>query len=143
VLESNLIHVLSETLTFSFLVSFLTLGISAASYKGAVLYPLRLWVRYIYKKDYDKIEAFKAYQLERRKMRQASEWVNPAIEKIELRLMYKTSWAKVILLCVQCMPTLWSAIVFWTIFYEEPIYIWLLGWPISSFINYIISKRFL
>lgn len=141
---SSVIQVLIETFSFSMLVSFLTLGISAASFEGAVLYPLRLWAYNKWaKKQYIVLQHLKDYQSHRRTLRQASEWVVPAIELAQIRILYRIWWCKMLFMCSQCMPTLWSAVIFWTVFYNQPVYIWLLGWPISSALNYIISKKVL
>lgn len=139
-----MMNILIETISFSALVSFLTLGISAASFEGAVLYPLRLWVRNRYaKKWYDVVNRLEQYQKLRRSRRQASYWVDPAKELASIKLLYRIWWLKLLFLCSQCMPTLWSAVLYFTVFSGYPIWVWLLGWPISSFINLLISKHWL
>ena len=139
---SNL-TILSETITFSILVSFFTTGISAASREGAVLYPFRLWLEKLSKKSYDALARLERYPNARRGRRQANYWIDPAIKLAKIRILKQTWWMKLLILCPQCMPTLWSIILYWTVFSHSPLYVWFLGWPIASTFNIIINKRWL
>ena len=139
---SNL-SILSETATFSILVSFLTLGISAAHKEGAVLYPIYLWMQKLSKKVYAVKDKLVKYQQKRRGMRQASFWIDDAIKKADVNILKKTWWMKVLLLCPQCMPTFYGTLLYWTVCYNSPLYVWIIGIPIASTLNLIISKKLL
>jgi hypothetical protein len=136
-------EILGDAVSFSCLVSFLTLGISAASEKGAVLYPFKYWIDNLAKKERALLEKLESYQKHRRvSMRQKSTWVSLAIEKAEWKLFYRTIWHKPLITCAKCMPSVWGTLLFFLLPYEKDIWVWLVGIPIASAINVFITKLY-
>lgn len=135
--------IFSEAMLFASLVSFFTLGLSAASGKGAVLYPFVVWLnKKLRIPQIEKKEAkLKHYLQIRRGKRQPSMWVENALEKLYwIKFWRKFAW-KPIILCVFCMPSFWGTTLFWIL----PLnhwhwWIWIVGVPISAAINKIVVK---
>jgi len=134
--------ILSETLFFSVLVSLFTQGIGAASSSGGILFPLKVWMEEISrcKKLEKKRIEISAYRDARRRAYQSSEWIVPALQKIELMTLYRNMWHKPLLTCMVCMASFWGTIIYWTVFNEYPLYVWFLGIPIASSITLLTHK---
>jgi len=134
--------ILSETLFFSVLVSLFTQGLSAAANSGGILYPIKAWMENISrskKLDNRKIE-ISGYKENRRRQYQSSEWINPALQKLELLHLYRNLWHKPLLTCMVCMSSFYGTLIYWIIYNQYPLYIWILGIPISSAITVLTHK---
>jgi len=135
------VTILSETLFFSVLVSLFVQGVRAAANHGGFLFPLKVWMENISrsKKLEKKRIEISGYKEVRRRQYQSSEWINPALQKIELKSMYRNMWHKPFLSCIACMSSFWGTIIFWLVF-SSPIYVWLLGIPVSTAITVLTHK---
>lgn len=126
---------------FACLISFFTLGLSAASDAGAVLYPLKYWMLKRSSKTKARLDAIRSYQNYRRKnKRWPSYWIDPAIEKIEWQLFWKNLWHKPILTCPKCMPSFWGIVLFFSLPFTWNWWVLLVGIPCASAIVVIIIK---
>jgi hypothetical protein len=134
-------EILSETLFFSILVSLFVQGLGAASNTGGILFPLKVWMEEISrsKETEKKLQSIAVYRESRRRSYQQSDWVLPAIKKLELRIMYRNMWHKPLLTCMACMSSFWGTVIFWTVFQTE-LHVWLLGIPVSASITVLTHK---
>ena len=140
-MTSSIFDIASETIVFSILVSLFTVGVGALSQEGALLYPLRLYVERISTGSLGELYSkLKKYQEGRRQHRQAGNWVEPALKKIELKIFWRNAWHKPLFTCAMCMPSVWSTIIYWVIFNTAPLAVWLLGAPIAITLVLIINK---
>lgn len=137
------ITILCETFFFSMLVSLFTVGVGASTTKGALLSPFKHLILNLPKiKRLNRlwIIAVEAKEEYRRKGRNTKHF-DRLIEKIEFALLYNTFLWKPIILCVNCMPSFWGTIIFWCLPYNHSqIWVWLIGIPVATAINYMTAK---
>jgi hypothetical protein len=135
-------EILSETLFFSILVSLFVQGMGAATNHGGILFPLKVWMENISRsKRLDrKKEEILGYKEVRRRQYQSSEWILPALQKIELLIMYRNMWHKPLLTCMVCMSSFWGTVIYWSVFNSYPLYVWLLGIPVAASITVLTHK---
>lgn len=135
-------EILSETLFFSILVSLFVQGMGTAANNGGILFPLKVWMenRSRSKRLEKKWIEISGYKEVRRRQYQSSEWINPALQKIELQMMYRNMWHKPLLTCMACMSSFWGTVIYWSVFNSCPIYVWLLGIPVSASITVLLHK---
>jgi len=134
--------ILSETLFFSVLVSLFTQGMGAAATNGGILFPLKVWMENISRSkrlEKRRIE-ISGYREARRRQYQSSEWILPALQKLELQYLYRNMWHKPLLTCMVCMSSFYGTIIYWTVYNQSPIYVWLLGVPVSAAITVLTHK---
>lgn len=134
--------ILSETLYFSILVSLYVQGLGAATNHGGILFPLKVWMEEISRSYYleKRLKKIAEYKERRRRLYQSSEWVNQALKKIELQIIYRNLWHKPLLTCINCMPSFWGTIIYFTLYYQYDFYVWFLGVPLASAIN-VLTQR--
>lgn len=134
--------ILSDTLFFSVLVSLFTQGLSAAANSGGILFPLKVWMENISRsKKLDKRKAvITGYREIRRRQYNSSDWILPALQKLELQHLYRNMWHKPILTCMVCMSSFYGTIIYWTLYNNSDIYVWILGVPVSSAITVLTHK---
>lgn len=140
---SNSLTILSDTVLFSLLVSLFSMGLSAASQEGALLYPLRLFMEGLFSQRLEqKLHVIENYAKYRRaSYRQPSAWIGVVIDKIRWSIFLRNLWHKPLLTCSMCMPSVWGTTIFWLLPYEHhKLYIWLIGIPIASAIVILTKK---
>lgn len=136
-------EILSETLFFSTLVSLFTQGMGAAANNGGILYPLKLWMEQVSRnrkieKRKDRILRYREYR--RQKHYQYSEWLSPALMKLDLQIMYRNMWHKPLLTCMVCMSSFWGIVLYLSLFTNYGIHILLLGVPVSAAVTVLTNK---
>lgn len=134
--------ILSETLFFSILVSLFTQGIGAASNPGGILYPVKNWMEQIArsKRLEKRRQLIVGYKEQRRRQYQSSEWITEVIIKLDIQILYRNFWHKPLLTCMVCMPSFWGTVIYWSVFNQSPLYVWLLGIPVTSAITVLLHK---
>ena len=132
-----------EAFALAALVSFFTTGISAAARPGALLFPIKYWMDKQLKDLMVRKRVLDTYRNARRSKRQPSFWMDNAFDLLTFKIFYRNWWHKMVLTCSQCMPTLYTTIIYWSIFYQydfSPVS-WVLAIPIASTFNLLLSKR--
>lgn len=71
---------------------------------------------------------------------QRSLWVNEALLKLELLILYRNMWHKPIISCIFCMSSFWGIIIFILLPIEHNLYMLILGIPVASSISVYTQK---
>jgi hypothetical protein len=131
----------------------MTLGVSLAAREGGLLYLFREWLEQItlakVEKHRDDIAAFKqSYNKFYQDRNQDGMAAMLSCIKAEEKAIFKlTWWQKPILLCHECMPSLWSFVAYLILLlagYEAfPVVLLLISIPISTLFNHIIYEKYL
>lgn len=115
-----------EAATLAIWVSVFTLGISNASEKGALLYPIMEW---LLKSDNEKrhklqiqIETLRKQGFDLQRNQQSDALIKAEMQRIEKEIMKIGHWKKPFFTCPKCMPSIWTTVFF---FLSLPKFDWL------------------